>query len=212
MAEPALVDALLKLRQAGVTDAAVLEAIERTQRAAFLPGLSMAEAYGTAPVPIAAGQTAHSVVTVGRFIDAARIQSGHNVLDIGTGSGFLAAVAGRLARKVHSVERYATLVASARRRMADASLDNVLIHHGDGRAGLSGQGVFDRIVTTLAYEEPPRALIEHLASGGAVICPIGAAGTVQTVFRFTKIGSRYEKQALFEGRFGPFGKGVAAAL
>lgn len=203
---------ILRLRQSGVKEPRLLEALERVPRLRFVPLAHQADAFGERPVPLECGQVLHPVSLTARLVDALDVRPQHSVLDLGTGSGYQAALLGRLARKVHSVERFRGLLEQARRRLSEIEAKNVILHHGDGRTGLNGHGLFDRVVADSAFDGPPRALLDHLVSGGFVVCPVGPPGEVQTVTRFEKVGSRFERQDLFQVRVGTFLPGTATAL
>ena len=202
----------MDLRQAGVTDARLLSAVEGVPRGRFVPLQHADAAYAGVPLPLDCGQTLPPALVTAQIVAAADVRSQHSVLDIGTGSGYQAALLARLARKVHSVERYAGLARAAGQRLQALGVANVIVHHADGRAGLNGQGLFDRIVSDSAFPTVPRFLLEHLVSGGSVVCPIGGPGEVHKVARFAKVGSRFERTDLFDGRFGFLQPGVATAL
>jgi protein-L-isoaspartate(D-aspartate) O-methyltransferase len=134
------------------------------------------------------------------------------VLEVGTGSGYTAAVMARLAGRVLSLDRYRTLIAEAEQRLSALGISNVILRQADGSAGAAADGPFDRIVVWAAFEGPPRNFVDQLASGGVMIAPIGPAEEVQTLARLTKLGSRFEREDIGRVRLQPLASGVAAAL
>ncbi len=145
-----------------------------------------------------------------RMVEALGVQPSHAVLEIGTGSGFQTAILSSLAQRVHTVDRYKTLVNAASERLKALGRGNVTFDQADGSS--VRQGLYDRIVTDLAFEEQPRFLLENLTVEGVVVAPLGAAGTEQIVTRLSRIGNRFEREELFSGRFPSFEKGVAEVL
>ncbi|MEM5492249.1 protein-L-isoaspartate(D-aspartate) O-methyltransferase [Hoeflea sp. AS16] len=202
----------LRLRAEGLADKALLTALEQTPRTVFLSAAYADAAYQDRLVPIDCGGFAESADLVARLITALMIEPGHRVLDLGTGSGFLAAVAARLAERVMTIDRYKTLVQLAQQRFAHLGLGNIVSRQADGLKGVNGEGNFDRIVATCAFDGMPRQFVDHLASGGVMLAPIlQESGRAQMV-RLTKIGSRFEREDLFEVPYKAFIPGLAAAL
>lgn len=203
----------LRLRAEGIADTALLTAIEQTPRTVFHSAAYADAAYQDRLLPIDCGGFAESPDMVARVLGAAAIEQGQRVLDIGTGSGFLAAVAGRLAERVITVDRYKTLVQLAQQRFAHLGLGNVIARHVDGLKGVSGEGSFDRIIATCSFDGMPRQFVDQLASGGVMLAPIvGEDGGPARMARLTKIGSRFEREDLFVVPYTPFIPGLAAAL
>lgn len=202
----------LRLRAEGLADKALLTALEQTPRTVFLSAAYSDVAYQDRLVPIDCGGFAESPDLIARLISALAIESGHRVLDLGTGSGFLAAVAARLAERVVTVDRYKTLVQLAQQRFAHLGIGNVMARQADGLRGMNGEGNFDRIVATCAFESMPRQFVDQLASGGVMLAPIIQENGPPQMARLTKIGSRFEREDLFAVPYRPFAPGVAAAL
>lgn len=202
----------LRLRAEGLADKALLTALEQTPRTLFFSAAYSDAAYQDRLVPIDCGSFAESADLVARLIMAAAIEPGHRVLDLGTGSGFLAAVAARLAERVVTVDRYKTLVQLAQQRFGHLGLANVVSRQADGLKGMNGEGSFDRIIATCAFDGMPRQFVDQLASGGVMLAPILQENGRAQMVRLTKIGSRFEREDLFEVPYRAFIPGVAAAL
>lgn len=202
----------LRLRAEGLADKALLTALEQTPRTVFLSAAHADAAYQDRLVPIDCGGFAESADLVARLIAAMSIEPGHRVLDLGTGSGFLAAVAARLAERVMTIDRYKTLVQLAQQRFAHLGLGNIVSRQADGLKGVNGEGNFDRIIATCAFDGMPRQFVDHLASGGVMLAPILRENGKAQMARLTKIGSRFEREDLFEVPYKAFIPGLAAAL
>ena len=202
----------LRLRAEGLADKAVLTALEQTPRTLFLSAAYSDAAYQDRLVPIDCGGFAESADLVTRLIAAMTIEPGHRVLDVGTGSGFLAAVAARLAERVVTVDRYKTLVQLAQQRFAHLGLGNIVSRQADGLKGMNGEGNFDRVIATCAFDGMPRQFVDQLASGGVMLAPILQENGRAKMVRLTKIGSRFEREDLFDVPYRAFIPGLAAAL
>ena len=202
----------LRLRAEGVADKALLTALEQTPRTLFLSAAYTDAAYQDRLVPIDCGGFAESADLVARLISALSIEPGHRVLDLGTGSGFLAAVAARMAERVMTVDRYKTLAQTAQQRFAHLGIGNIVSRQADGLKGMNGEGSFDRIVATCAFDGMPRQFVDQLATGGVMLAPMLVEGGATIMARLTKIGSRFEREDLFEVPYRAFIPGVAAAL
>lgn len=202
----------LRLRAEGLADKALLTALEQTPRTLFLSAAYTDAAYQDRLVPIDCGGFAESADLVARLISALSIEPGHRVLDLGTGSGFLAAVAARMAERVMTVDRYKTLAQTAQQRFAHLGIGNIVSRQADGLKGMNGEGSFDRIVATCAFDGMPRQFVDQLATGGVMLAPMLVEGGGTIMARLTKIGSRFEREDLFEVPYRAFIPGVAAAL
>ena len=203
---------ILSLRSQGVTDAKVLDALEKTPRDLFVPNLFQERTWEDSALPIACGQTISQPFIVGLMTQALRIESRSRVLEIGTGSGYQTAVLSRLARYVYTVERYRTLMGEAEKRFRQLDLLNVITRFGDGGEGWPEQAPFDRILVTAAAPDEPKALLEQLKPRGTVVAPIGR-GAVQTLKRYTGDGhGGFSIETLCEVRFVPLLEGVAKEL
>ena len=202
----------LRLRAEGIADKALLTAFEQTPRTLFVSAAYADAAYQDRLLPIDCGGFAESPDLVARLLSILAIEPGHRVLDIGTGSGFLAAVAARLAERVITIDRFKTLQQLAQQRFAHLGLGNAIARQADGNKGLTGEGAFDRIVATCAFDGMPRAFIDQLASGGVMLAPILMENGDAQMARLTKIGSRFEREDLFSVPYRAFTPGLALAL
>lgn len=195
---------VMQLRRAGVTDTAVLGIIERVPREAFLPAAFRDQAYEDRALPIGEGQTISQPLVVARMTQALELNDRHKVLEIGTGSGYQAAVLSRLCRRVYSIERHRPLLRDAEARFAALNLHNITTRHGDGMRGWPEQAPFDRIiVTAAAFGEVPRDLTAQLAVGGIMVVPLGSDRREQSVFRIRRTEDRFEQEELWPVRFVP---------
>jgi len=170
-------------------DPHVLEAMSTVPRHMFVPELSLAAAYRDAPQPIGLGQTISQPTVVAMMAQALELTSDSEVLEIGTGSGYAAAVVAKLARHVYTIEIHEPLANSARIKLAAAGHANVTVRAGDGYAGWPEHAPFDRIVLTAAPERLPSALVEQLAVGGVLVAPVGPEGELQRLHRHRKLPS-----------------------
>jgi protein-L-isoaspartate(D-aspartate) O-methyltransferase len=202
----------LRLRGKGITASDLLNAIEQSPRHLFAPAEHVASAWSMRTIPIECGAFMEGVDLAAELIDALKLKPSHRVLEIGTGSGFTAAVMARLAERVLTVDRYKTLVTSAQERMDRLSLRNVVVRQADGSAGLQGEGTFDRIVVTAAFTTLPRIYAEQLVSGGMMVAPVIQEGGPAKLVRLTKAGSRFERVELFDTPYQPIVPQVAQAL
>ncbi len=207
---------LLTLRQRGIGDQAVLRAMEQVPRAAFVPGGASAGAYADQALPIDCGQTISQPYVVAYMTERLALKPHHRVLEIGTGSGYQAAILSKLAREVVSIERFRTLADHARDRLKAGGYDNVEVIHGDGMAGYPDRAPFDRIIVTAAAEEAPAALIEQLADDGVMIMPRGPHNGPQHIVKLTKKqtpdGVVLDEERLIAVRFVPLLSGKAREL
>ncbi|MGR3724600.1 protein-L-isoaspartate(D-aspartate) O-methyltransferase [Abyssibius alkaniclasticus] len=201
---------LLTLRQHGITDKNVLAAMESLPRDAFLSGVFKARAHEDVPLPIACGQTISQPSVVALMTQMLEITPRCKVLEIGTGSGYQAAILSKLARRVYTVERHRPLARAATRVLQEFGLVNVVVIADDGSRGLPEQAPFDRILLTAAAEDPPAPLLAQLRVGGIMVLPVGQSDTVQTLIKVVKTESGLEYSELGEVRFVPLMEGVAA--
>jgi protein-L-isoaspartate(D-aspartate) O-methyltransferase len=164
-----------QLRRRGLHDPRVLAAMERVPRELFVPPRLRGAAYGDAALPIGSGQTISQPYMVALICSELGLRGGERVLDVGTGSGYQAAVLAELATEVHSVERLSELAEQARANLEEAGYAaRVAVHLGDGTLGLPGHAPFDAIAVAAAAAEPPPALYEQLAPGGRLVVPVGS--------------------------------------
>jgi protein-L-isoaspartate(D-aspartate) O-methyltransferase len=203
---------ILALRSQGVTDPAVLAAIERTPRDLFTPDLFRQRSWEDSALPIACGQTISQPFIVGLMTQALTLEPRARVLEIGTGSGYQTAVLSRLARLVYTIERYRTLKREAEARFETLGLTNVITKFGDGGQGWPEQAPFDRILVTAAAPSEPKLLLRQLKPAGVLVAPIGK-GPVQRLMRYAGDGEGgFPAEVLCEVRFVPLLDGVAREL
>jgi len=203
---------ILSLRSSGVTDAAVLKAIEDTPRHRFVPELFQARAWEDSALPIACGQTISQPQIVGLMTQALQLQQRSRVLEIGTGSGYQTVVLAKIARYVYTVERYRTLLSDAEKRIKALGLLNVISRFGDGGEGWPEQAPFDRVLVTAATPEDPVRLLAQLKPHGVLVAPVGR-GAVQSLRRYVGDGKgSFVKEELGDVRFVPLLPGVARDL
>lgn len=200
---------VFNLRQAGVTDARVLSAMERIDRADFVRGIFVERAYEDTPLPIACGQTISQPAVVGLMTQALEINPRDKVLEIGTGSGYQAAILSLLARRVYTLDRHRHLVADARAVFRALDLHNITALAADGTRGLPEQAPFDRIIVTAAAEDPPALLLAQLRVGGIMVLPVGQSDTVQHLIRVRRTEDGYDYEELRPVRFVPLIEGMA---
>jgi protein-L-isoaspartate(D-aspartate) O-methyltransferase len=203
---------ILNLRSQGVSDPAVLRALESTPRDLFTPDLFQERAWEDSALPIACGQTISQPFIVGLMTQALTLEPRARVLEIGTGSGYQTAVLSKLARLVYTVERYRTLLGEAEARFKALLLPNVITRFGDGGEGWPEQAPFDRILVTAAAPHEPKALLAQLKPSGVLVAPIGR-GPVQSLKRYAGDGKGgFREEVLCEVRFVPLLEGVAREL
>ena len=203
---------LLRMRAASLDRRDLTAAFEATPRSIFVPAQWHAEAWSDRMVPIECGEALEGVDLQMRILAALDIEPGHRVLEIGTGSGFTAAVMARLAGRVLSVDRFKTLVEQARLRHETLGISNVVVRQADGAQGLAAEGPFDRIVAWAAYESLPRGFVDQLSTGGVMVAAIGPGDGIQAMERLAKLGSRFERSLVAEVRLQPMASGLAAAI
>ncbi|MGP3698526.1 protein-L-isoaspartate(D-aspartate) O-methyltransferase [Rhodobacter sp. NSM] len=177
-----------QLRARGIVDRRVLEAMGRVPREEFVDEARRAVAYEDTPVPIIGGQTVSQPWIVARMAEAARIGPTDRVLEVGTGSGYAAAVLGLLAAEVMGIERLAALAGPAAERLARLGYDNVSVHEGDGTLGLPEAAPFDAILVAAGGPSVPQALFDQLAPWGRLVMPVGPARREQRLLRIIRTG------------------------
>jgi protein-L-isoaspartate(D-aspartate) O-methyltransferase len=175
-----------QLRRRGITEQPILDAFLEVPREAFIGAEYAHLAYGDHPLPIEAGQTISQPYIVALMIEAAGIEPGDTVLEVGAGSGYAAAVISRIARKVIGIERQHDLVDVARERLQRLGYHNVAIVEGDGTKGCPDEAPFDAILAAASGSHVPKALLDQLAEGGRIVMPLGSPGWVQELVRVTK--------------------------
>jgi len=193
-----------QLRQRGITDPAVLAAFSAVRREAFLPP-GMAEfAYRDTPLPIAKGQTISQPYIVALMVEALELSPNDRVLEVGTGSGYAAAVLAKIACEVYTIERHAELAEQAARRLQEEGFDNIFVLQGDGTLGWPEHAPFDAIVVAAGGPEVPQALLDQLAIGGRLVIPVGEEKNLQRLIRVTRTaGGDYRREDLGDVRFVP---------
>lgn len=200
---------VMDLRNAGVTDTKVLAAIERVPRERFVAESFQDQAYANQALPISCGQTISQPLVVGLMTQALEISDRQKVLEVGTGSGYQAAILSPLCRRVYTIERYRTLALEAGERFKALGLHNVTQMVGDGIKGWPNQAPFDRIIVTAAAKEVPPALTEQLAIGGIMIIPVEDTPVNQDLVRIIRNEQGYVQEELLPVRFVPLVEGVA---
>jgi protein-L-isoaspartate(D-aspartate) O-methyltransferase len=203
---------MLTLRRRGITDAAVLRAMDEVPREYFVSPDEAAAAYEDQALPIACGQTISQPYVVAYMTEQLAISPVHRVLEIGTGSGYQAAVLSRLARDVVTIERYRTLADVARTRLETLGYTNVTVIAGDGMLGAPDHAPFDRIIVTAAADHVPPALVDQLVEGGIMILPIGPHAGHQVIAKLTKTPEGMKREDLIGVRFVPLLPGKAREL
>lgn len=199
---------IMDLRQAGVTDLRVLEALERVPRDAFVEPSLLGDAFDNRALPIGCGQTISQPLVVGLMTQALEVGDRMKVLEIGTGSGYQASVLSRLCRRVYSIERHRALLLTAQQRFAALGIHNVTTLLGDGWKGWPEQAPFDRIIVTAAAAEIPDALKDQIAVGGIMVIPVGAEYETQELLQIRKTEQGLDVHTLFPVRFVPMLHGV----
>jgi protein-L-isoaspartate(D-aspartate) O-methyltransferase len=202
----------LGLRRRGISDQAVLRAMEEVPREDFVDPADRADAYHDSALGIACGQTISQPFVVAYMTEQLQLQKRHRVLEIGTGSGYQAAILSRLCLQVLTIERYRTLADTARARLAKLGYDNIEVMLGDGYDIPPSAGTFDRIIVTAAMEKIPEALLARLEPGGILIAPVGPHHGTQTLVRVVKTEAGFERRELVDVRFVPALPGVAREL
>ena len=203
----------LSLRRRGISDQGVLRAMEEVPRENFVSPGFVESAYADQALPIECGQTISQPFVVAYMTEKLEVSPDHRVLEIGTGSGYQAAVLSRLARVVVSIERYRTLADAAREKLKALGYGNVTIRVGDGMAGAPDLAPFDRIMVTAAAEDIPQALLAQLAEDGKMVLPVGPRHDAQYLVKLTKrLGGGLTREELIAVRFVPLLSGQAREL
>jgi len=200
------------LRRRGISDQAVLRAMEEVPREVFVAPGDRGQAYRDSALGIACGQTISQPFVVAYMTEQLQLQKSHKVLEIGTGSGYQAAVLSRLCKHVLTIERYRTLADSARDRLEALGYFNIEVMLGDGFDVPAGAGDFDRIIVTAAMEQIPEKLQERLLPGGILVAPVGPHHGTQTLVRVTRTDGGFERKELVDVRFVPALPGIAREL
>lgn len=199
---------LYTLRSKGVIDARTLGAMEAVDRGDFVTGLFAARGYEDMPLPIACGQTISQPSVVGLMTQALNIQPRDKVLEVGTGSGYQAAVLSQLARRVYTVDRHMRLVREAQAVFDRLGIVNITAFTADGSHGLPDQAPFDKIIVTAAAEDPPGPLLAQLKEGGIMVVPVGQSDAVQNLIKVTRSEQGFEYEEICPVRFVPLLEGI----
>jgi protein-L-isoaspartate(D-aspartate) O-methyltransferase len=202
----------LSLRRRGISDQTILRTMEEVPREFFVTAADRGHAYRDSALGIACGQTISQPFVVAYMTEQLQLQKHQNVLEIGTGSGYQAAILSRLCKHVLTIERYRTLADSARARLEKLGYDNIEVLLGDGFDIPPGGGDFDRIMVTAAMEEIPERLLARLAPGGILVAPVGPHRGTQTLVRVTRTEAGFDRKALVDVRFVPALPGIAREL
>ena len=203
---------MLTLRRHGITDTSVLRAMDEVPREMFVSEDTKAQAYQDHALPIDCGQTISQPYVVAYMTELLDLQSHHRVLEIGTGSGYQAAVLSRIAAHVVSIERYRTLAEKARKSFDRIGYTNIDVILGDGFDGAPNLAPFDRIIVTAAAEAVPDALVDQLADDGIMVLPLGPRTGPQQIVRLRKTGEGIAREDLIAVRFVPLVPGQAKEL
>jgi protein-L-isoaspartate(D-aspartate) O-methyltransferase len=204
---------LLGLRRRGIRDTNALRALEQVPRERFVGKEQVALAFADRALPIDCGQTISQPYVVAAMTEALKVKPRQKVLEIGTGSGYQAAILAHLAKEIVTIERYRTLADEARARLAALGLTNVTVLVGDGTEGARDYGPFARIIVTAAAPEIPESLIDQLVPGGILLAPVGPHDGVQMLTRFEKgSNGKLTAEELMAVRFVPLVAGKAALL
>ena len=203
---------LMSLRNQGVRNMRVLEAIELVPRELFVEESFAGQTYADQALPISCGQTISQPFIVAFMTDRLKLNERHKVLEIGTGSGYQAAILSHLCRRVYTIERYRTLARQAEARFKQLKLNNITQLVGDGTKGWPQQAPFERIIVTAAAKEMPKALIDQLAVGGIMVIPIEEKPGKQDLIRVVKTETGYDSEHLLPVRFVPLVEGIAKEL
>ncbi len=208
--DPRLIRLIMELRREGINDARVLGALERIPRDVFIPEAFRDQAYDNIALPIALGQTISQPYVVAFMTQALEVGPRMKVLEIGTGSGYQAAILAKLCRRVYSIERHPDLSRQADKLLSRLRIHNVTTKIGDGYLGWPEVAPFERIIVTAAPPEIPRALTDQLADGGILLAPVGGNGFSQSIVRLRRNGDKFERDSLLPVRFVPLVSGVAS--
>ena len=202
---------LMELRRAGIGDARVLGAIEKTPREKFVPASFEDQAYENVALPIGNGQTVSQPYVVALMTEKLELGVRQNVLEIGTGSGYQTAVLATLCRRVFSIERIRELLRDAERRFEELRLHNIVCRFGDGTKGWPEQRPYDRVIVTAAAAEVPTTLVDGLAPGGILVAPVGEDRRDQHLVRIRRDDERFSTEDLGLVRFVPLVAGLPRA-
>jgi protein-L-isoaspartate(D-aspartate) O-methyltransferase len=196
------------LRAQGIADERVLAAIGRVPREIFVEQLFADQAYADQALPISCGQTISQPYVVALMTEALKVEPGHRVLEIGTGSGYQTAVLSQLCAQVYTIERYRSLAEVAAERFQRLGLANITQQVGDGTQGMPEYAPYDRIMVTAAAREVPETLLQQLAPGGIMVTPIEERPGKQDLWRLTRDDQGFAREHLIPVRFVPLVEGL----
>ena len=200
------------LRQRGRLSRELSAVFEATPRGQFLPPQWEDWEWSDRMVPIECGEAIEGVDLQAAVIGALGIEPAHRVLEVGTGTGYTAALMARLSARVTTVDRFKTLCENAKQRFEALQLSGVTVRHLDGSNGLAAQGPYDRIVVWAAFESLPRTFVDQLATNGVMVAAIGAGEEEQDLARLSKVGSRFEREDFARVRFQPIARSIASVI
>ncbi|MFN4355405.1 protein-L-isoaspartate(D-aspartate) O-methyltransferase [Parvibaculum sp.] len=205
------IELIMGLRKQGIRDNRVLSAIERVPREKFIAATFRKQAYEDHALPIECGQTISQPYVVAYMTEQLHVGERMKVLEVGTGSGYQAAVLAKLCRRVYTIERYRTLLNDALKRFDELRLHNITAKVGDGAKGWPEQAPFDRIIVTAAAPAVPQALVDQLKEGGLMIVPVAISGSrgEQKLVRIERTAEGVKREELLAVRFVPLVEGVA---
>ena len=206
------IELIMGLRGEGISDTRVLSALERVPREDFIPAHLVEYAYDNRALPIGHGQTISQPYVVAYMTEKLEVGERMKVLEIGTGSGYQAAVLAPLCRRLYTVERDRALLREAEQRFARLRINNIVTRHGDGMAGWPEQAPFDRIMVTAAATSVPDTLVAQIADGGLMVIPVGVDRSEQEILRVRRIGDGHEIDRLLAVRFVPLISGTASEM
>ncbi len=198
---------IMQLRKQGITNTNVLSAIEKVPRENFVSDTFIDKAYEDSALPIEEGQTISQPFIVALMTQALCLDRKSKILEIGTGSGYQAAVLSHICRRVFTVERFETLLRSAQLKFKSCNIHNIVTKHGDGYLGWPEQAPFDRIIVTAASKSIPEELTSQLREGGLMIIPLEDEGKKQKIFSIKKTKNNYDKHPLVSVKFVPLIQG-----
>ena len=199
---------LAELRRDGIANERVLKAVESVPRELFVPETFLDRAYENIPLPIGRAQTISQPFIVALMTEMLQLEDTHRVLEIGTGSGYQAAVLSRLCRRVFTLERHQALLKEAIQRFAALHIHNITTRFGDGTKGWPEAAPYDRIIVTAAAPQLPLRLVEQLRDGGVMIAPVGPERREQRLVRVHRTGESHRVVELAEVRFVPLVRGL----
>ena len=203
---------IMSLRNQGIRDTRVLSAMERIPRELFVPDLFQEQAYADQSLPIECGQTISQPFVVAFMTEKLKVHDRCKVLEVGTGSGYQAAILARLCRRLYTIERYRTLSRTAETKFQKLGLSNITTMVGDGSRGWPQQAPFDRIIVTAAAKTMPEVLLEQLKDDGIMVLPLENEDGMQELVRVTRTEGEFEVEILLPVRFVPLIEGIAKEL